>query len=65
MKKQILNFGKALNKAEQKTINGGGMIECSYENAIDDCGTGFWCPDSTRRCTPCDVYSANETGCSA
>lgn len=23
MKKSILNFGKALNKAEQKTINGG------------------------------------------
>ncbi len=24
MKKSILNLGKALNKAEQKTINGGG-----------------------------------------
>ena len=24
MKKRILNFGKALNKAEQKQINGGG-----------------------------------------
>ena len=24
MKKQFLNLGKALNKAEQKSINGGG-----------------------------------------
>jgi len=27
MKKQFLNLGKALNKAEQKQINGGGPVE--------------------------------------
>ena len=26
MKKQILNIGKALNKAEQKQVNGGTML---------------------------------------
>ncbi|TYQ00343.1 hypothetical protein C7447_101955 [Tenacibaculum adriaticum] len=31
MKKQILNLGKALNKAEQKKINGGRPIKC-YSN---------------------------------
>ncbi|TYQ00338.1 hypothetical protein C7447_101950 [Tenacibaculum adriaticum] len=30
MKKQILNLGKALNKAEQKQVNGGTMLaSCS------------------------------------
>ncbi len=29
MKKQILNFGKALNKAEQKEINGGWIPDLS------------------------------------
>ena len=28
MKKQFLNLGKALNKAEQKSINGGGSFTC-------------------------------------
>ena len=28
MKKQFLNLGKALNKAEQKSINGGGSYSC-------------------------------------
>jgi len=31
MKKSILNLGKALNKAEQKKINGGLLINC-YDN---------------------------------
>ena len=35
MKKQILNLGKALNKAEQKQINGGYISECFSDN---DCG---------------------------
>lgn len=34
MKKQFLNLGKALNKAEQKSINGGSG------GCIDECGTG-------------------------
>ena len=28
MKKSILNLGKALNKAEQKEVNGGKVINC-------------------------------------
>ncbi|MBK5209915.1 MAG: hypothetical protein JJE44_10525 [Flavobacteriaceae bacterium] len=28
MKKQFLNLGKALTKAEQKSINGGGSYSC-------------------------------------
>ena len=38
MKKQFLNLGKALNKAEQKQINGGGGVS----------GTGV-CIDSNGR----------------
>ncbi|TYQ00344.1 hypothetical protein C7447_101956 [Tenacibaculum adriaticum] len=33
MKKQILNLGKALNRAEQQKINGGKFI-CCYNNPI-------------------------------
>ncbi|WGH76850.1 hypothetical protein P8625_06830 [Tenacibaculum tangerinum] len=29
MRKSILNLGKALNKAEQKIISGGGLRSCS------------------------------------
>ncbi|MCT4699673.1 hypothetical protein [Tenacibaculum haliotis] len=44
MKKSILNLGKALNKVEQKTINGGGIItKCT--NLGDFCdfvsGSGY------------------------
>ncbi|MFY0629885.1 MAG: hypothetical protein JXR05_05850 [Flavobacteriaceae bacterium] len=44
MKKQILNIGKALNKAEQKTINGGGrpcqdMCDWSGWEIADWCRT--------------------------
>ena len=35
MKKQILNLGKALNKAEQRTINGGASGKCC--NPANDC----------------------------
>jgi len=42
MKKQILNLGKALNKAEQKSINGGGGAgNCSYEG--ESCGQNYFC----------------------
>ncbi len=37
MKKQFLNLGKALNKAEQKQINGG-VIDCPSE-----CQTALGC----------------------
>ena len=37
MKKQILNLGKALNKAEQKSINGGYKTKTSC-----DAMGGFW-----------------------
>ncbi|MEO9571163.1 MAG: hypothetical protein ABJH82_12540 [Polaribacter sp.] len=43
MKKQILNLGKALNKAEQKSINGGDCFTpylCYGEaNPLVTCGT--------------------------
>ncbi len=42
MKKSILNLGKALNKIEQKTINGGGN-ECSSPSAKFLCMTQGIC----------------------
>ncbi|PKH50675.1 hypothetical protein CXF68_08185 [Tenacibaculum sp. Bg11-29] len=42
MKKSILNLGKALNKAKQKQINGGGRyIICSMEMGECPCNC-FW-----------------------
>ncbi len=38
MKKSILNIGKALNKVEQKSINGGGKTLCNTD--YDCCGVG-------------------------
>jgi endonuclease III len=40
MKKQILNLGKALNKAEQKLVNGGKVLHGGYQccNAYGSCG---------------------------
>ena len=50
MKKQFLNLGKALNKAEQKTIKGGTSCtpqECAEEYNL----TAFEpLPDSSFRC---------------
>ena len=37
MKKSILNFGKALNKAEQKSINGGEAFQCAYYRQYNLC----------------------------
>jgi hypothetical protein len=37
MKKSILNLGKALNKAEQKSINGGRGAECGKGYSWDSC----------------------------
>lgn len=40
MKKQFLNLGKALNKAEQKQILGGApSLSCFGKNLGDLCGT--------------------------
>jgi hypothetical protein len=44
MKKQFLNLGKALNKAEQKSINGG--ASCRSGSNMDDgcpCNNGSQC----------------------
>ena len=57
MKKQILNLGKALNKAEQKEINGGYMPRC-YD--ADSCGPGYFCYVERALCLPdnyCDGVS--------
>ncbi len=37
MKKQILNLGKALNKAEQKVIHGGDWLYCNNPGIYGDC----------------------------
>lgn len=40
MKKQLLNLGKALNKAEQKTINGGMVMgACKITTILSDGST--------------------------
>lgn len=47
MKKQFLNLGKALNKAEQKEINGGtpyGELSCSSN---EDCKPYECCADKS------------------
>jgi hypothetical protein len=45
MKNQILNLGKALNKAEQKSINGGRMALMCKDvcQSNSDCGSGNEC----------------------
>ncbi len=40
MKKQILNIGKALNKKEQKAINGGNIVPCPCTETYTDNGDG-------------------------
>ena len=52
MKKSILNIGKALNKAEQKEINGGYQRECSTSNGPDEeCPPTYHC-DNRYVCVP-------------
>ena len=41
MKKSILNLGRALNKAEQKTINGGGAV--GFCDVYGNCPSGQYC----------------------
>jgi hypothetical protein len=60
MKKQILNLGKALNKAEQKEINGGYKRQC-IEDPWNDCyvlGLDFCCDQVFGFC----VYSPGAGG---
>jgi len=46
MKKQFLNLGKALKKAEQQKINGGLGPECPVPNPQEGCYSGpFYCDD--------------------
>ena len=60
MKKQILNLGKALNKAEQKQINGGYMPEC-YTN--EDCNQGEVCHLSSATCFDPNTPLYDGLGC--
>jgi hypothetical protein len=57
MKKSILNIGKALNKIEQKSINGGGFggscntnEDCPVNGHICNCGD---CIDPRKPFLPC------------
>ena len=45
MKKQFLNLGKALNKAEQKQINGGAGGCPTYEECVSNCYNGGYCSE--------------------
>ncbi|WP_435263970.1 hypothetical protein [Tenacibaculum sp. nBUS_03] len=54
MKKSILNLGNALNKADQKQINGG-KKKCDTHN---DCGPGACCNTSRF----CQLFGAPNSG---
>jgi hypothetical protein len=61
MKKQILNLGKALNKAEQKLIKGGyDYIPCSG-TSCNTCPTERFCNGS--HCVPCKYDTQNRPCC--
>jgi hypothetical protein len=47
MKKQILNIGKALSRAEQKEVFGGLMLSDGWCDESGQCSTDSECPDST------------------
>ena len=46
MKKQILNLGKALSKAEQKVIHGGNLEEDGWCTETGQCQLDSECPDA-------------------
>jgi len=49
MKKSILNLGKALNKAEQKEVNGGSLGQCivaCWNNYSNDLPQLFKCENN-------------------
>ena len=63
MKKQILNIGKVLNKAEQKLINGGGGHEPEFCESNEDCSPGLGCCLAMNEClTTHDWIYANSQG---
>jgi len=59
MKKQFLSLGKALNRAEQKSINGGriGTGRCSATPDCDGyyCCVDSFCVDSRTMNPPCEI----------
>ena len=60
MKKQILNLGKALNKAEQRNVFGGYEAECDSDM---DCDSGMWCNEDTCRAICEGVYCQTAVTC--
>ena len=63
MKKQILNIGKALNKAEQRNINGGGRHEPELCESNQDCSPGLGCCLAMGEClTTYDWLAADRMG---
>ena len=57
MKKSILNLGKALNKAEQKSINGGYKTKETCDPMNGD--RGFWGLHATTGRWCCTVMKVN------
>lgn len=49
MKKSILNLGKALDKAEQKQVNGGTNRRCTVEECQQ---AALWLQDPECECDP-------------
>ncbi len=66
MKKQILNLGKALNKIEQKQINGGAAGSegwCSETNSSENCDCDVNHPcDASYTCVPNNDPDEGSTG---
>ncbi|WP_456377571.1 hypothetical protein [Lutibacter sp.] len=62
MKKQFLNLGKALSKAEQREIFGGAVL--SYDDGGGACATGFEC-EFDEDCKPfyIDCIVCRDGGC--
>jgi uncharacterized protein (DUF169 family) len=59
MKKQILNIGKALSRAEQKVVFGGAM---QYQGACKDSGDACAVRGSTKHTSCCEGTCDSDGG---
>lgn len=60
MKKQLLNLGKGLSKAEQKLINGGKELQCESDM---DCDPGMYCGNDACRAICNGEYCTDAVSC--